>query len=267
MADSDGVRLGLGGHSFIEQLGNDPRASFEEQCALVAECLDNGVTLIDTTYYQERVALGEVLRTLGRRDEAHIMAWNFFKEPGREDDLVPYTPYEPQHLGTMLDELQTDRVDILVIHAHADAQRLAGEMELARGWRDEGKVGTVALGMAELQHLEALPPGHPIEHVLAPYNAFNRGAEGLFRRAGDAGMQRIALSPFIRGWKLDEIGGERRVVSDHLLRWVASQPVVDRVIVSMRKAEYVRRNLAAVAKGPLTPEEEARVQEWVVRVG
>ncbi len=28
-------KLGLGGHSFIEALGNDPVASFEEQCSIV----------------------------------------------------------------------------------------------------------------------------------------------------------------------------------------------------------------------------------------
>ncbi|MDP9351043.1 MAG: aldo/keto reductase, partial [Chloroflexota bacterium] len=77
----------------------------------------------------------------------------------------------------------------------------------------------------------------------------------------------VALSPFIRGWKLDEIGGDKRVVSEVLLRWVASQPLVDHVIVSMRKSEYVRRNVAAVEKGPLNAEEEARLREWLARVG
>ena len=76
-------KLGLGGHSFIEQLGNDPRASFEEQCGLVSACLDSGIRLIDTTYYQERVALGKVLQHLGRRNEAEIMAWNFFQQTSR----------------------------------------------------------------------------------------------------------------------------------------------------------------------------------------
>ena len=32
-----GVKLGLGGHSYIAQLGNDPPASFGKQCALVAD--------------------------------------------------------------------------------------------------------------------------------------------------------------------------------------------------------------------------------------
>ena len=264
---ADGSKLGLGGHSFIEQLGNDPQPSFEEQCALVTACLDQGVTLFDTTYYQERVALGKVLETIGRRDEARIMAWNFFKQPGQEEDLVPYTPYEPHHIDVMLEELRTDRVDVLVVHVHPDAEHFAGELELARGWMDAGKARAVGLGMAELPYVEGLPAGHPVTHVLAPYNAFNQGAAEMFQKARGMGLSVIALSPFIRGWKLDEIGGDKRQVSEILLRWVASQDLVDSVIVSMRKAEYVAQNLASVAKGPLTEEEKAKLEAWIARVG
>ena len=82
MADSgylEGMKLGLGGHSYIAQLGNDPPASFEEQCALVAACMDAGIRLIDTTNYQELYALGWVLRLLVLRDEATVFGWNFLK--------------------------------------------------------------------------------------------------------------------------------------------------------------------------------------------
>jgi len=102
-------KLGLGGHSYIHQLGNDPQPSFREQCTLVAACLDSGITLFDTTYHQERLALGRVLRELGRREEAEITAWNFFARSGKKNDLVPWTPYKPHHIDLMLSELQTDR--------------------------------------------------------------------------------------------------------------------------------------------------------------
>jgi aryl-alcohol dehydrogenase-like predicted oxidoreductase len=121
-------RLVLGGHSFIEQLGNDPEASFDEQCRIVRACLDAGVRRIDTTYYQERVALGRVLAHLGRRDEAYIQAWNFFQQPGQEKDLVGPTPYEPHHLRTLRDELQSDWVDLLIVHVHEDLERLRREL-------------------------------------------------------------------------------------------------------------------------------------------
>lgn len=260
-------KLGLGGHSYIEQLGNDPRPSFKEQCELVATCLDAGITLLDTTYYQERVALGRVLRELGRREEAEIAAWNFFAHAGREDDLAPWTPYEPQHIDIMLSELQTDRVDLLVIHAEDDEATLQRELDLAASWMHAGKVRRVALGMVEAGHLHSLPEGHPVTHVFAPYNAFNREALSTFSEAKRRGLSNIAMSPFIRGWKLDEIGEDKALVSDILLRWVAAQDMVDRVVVSMRKTEWVHVNVRSVARGPLSEEERARLGVWIDRVG
>ena len=270
MADNayaEEVKLGLGGHSYIAQLGNDPLASFEEQCALVAACLDAGIRLLDTTYYQERIALGQVLQHIGRRDEATVTAWNFFKHPGKEDDLVPWTPYEPAHIDVMLDELQTDRIDLLVIHAEDDPATLQRELALAEMWAAAGKVRQVGLGMVGLRHLDQLPTRHPVTHVLVPYNAFNRDASAVFTRARELGLQTVAMSPFIRGWKLDEIGEDTAEVAAILLRWVVSQPLVDRVIVSMRKQAWVEVNLETVARGPLTTQEEARLAEWVARFG
>jgi aryl-alcohol dehydrogenase-like predicted oxidoreductase len=77
----------------------------------------------------------------------------------------------------------------------------------------------------------------------------------------------LYLSRFVRGWKLDEIGEDPAEVSGILLRWVASQDLVDHVIVSMRKSEWVRANLDAVARGPLTEKEQNRLEGWLARVG
>ncbi len=80
-------------------------------------------------------------------------------------------------------------------------------------------------------------------------------------------MEKIALSPFVRGWKLDEIGEDPTEVSGILLRWVASQNLDDQVIVSMRQSRWVQTNLDAVARGPLTEEEQVRLEGWLARVG
>ena len=257
--------LGLGGHSFIAQLGNDPPASFEEQCAVVAACLDAGIQLIDTTYYQERVALRQVLRALGRRDEAEIAAWNFFRQPGREDDLVGPTPYAPHHIDVMLEELQTDHIDLLVIHTHENAEELRRELQLAERWQAQGKVRSVALGMVEAAHLRALGTDHPITHVLAPYNAFTQGATAVFAQAREQGLRTIALSPFVRGWKLDEIDEDPATVAPILLRWAAFSDHVDRVVVAMRRREWVAANVRALRQGPLTAAENARLAAWIGR--
>jgi aryl-alcohol dehydrogenase-like predicted oxidoreductase len=260
------TKLGLGGHSFIAPLGNDPPASFDEQCAIVSACLDAGVTWIDTTYYQERVALGRILQHLGRRDETRIMAWNFFRQPGKEEELSGFTPYEPHHLEIMLEELQTDWIDLLVIHVHGDPERRLAELELARQWVSRGRVRQVALGMAQRKHLDQLQPGHPVTHVLSPYNAFHRESAETFARARELGLATVALSPFVRGWKLDEIGEDKEKAAGLLLRWTTAQDCVDHVIVSMRRREWVAQNLEAERNGPLTDAEQARLSAWLARV-
>ena len=58
-------KLILGGHTFISQLGSDPALSSEQQTAIVAECLAQGITTFDTTYLPERVAPGKMLHQLG----------------------------------------------------------------------------------------------------------------------------------------------------------------------------------------------------------
>lgn len=257
------TKLGLGGHSFIEGLGNDPRASFEEQCAIVAACLDNGISLIDTTYYQERRALGEVLRRLGRCYEARITAWNFFSQAGKEEMLTGFSEYGPASLAVQLAELQTDFLDLLVIHRTDDEESLHRQIRLARTWQKSGRVREIGLGMARRDDLDRLPSDHPITCVLAPYNAFHPQAEGLFREAHTRGFKTVAMSPFVRSWNLDKIGGDHSAAAALLLRWVTSQPIVDTVFVSMHRAEWVGANRAAEGQGELNVDEAARVQEWV----
>jgi hypothetical protein len=70
----------------------------------------------------------------------------------------------------------------------------------------------------------------------------------------------------MRGGKLDEIGEDTAAVAAILLRWVAAQPLVDRVIVARRQQEWVQANLAAVARGPRTALAEVRRAAWVGRV-
>ena len=91
-------RLILGGHSFITQLGSDPAPDEKTQDAIVAACLDAGVNWFDTTYLPERVALGNALKRLGRRNEAQLIAWNFFTGFGPDGSVGGHAPYEPRHL-------------------------------------------------------------------------------------------------------------------------------------------------------------------------
>ena len=138
--------LVLGGHSFISQLGNDPAADFDRQLEIVSQCLDKGITTFDTTYLPERIALGNILKHLGRRDEATIIAWNFFTDFDDQGDVGPADYYQPDHLEIMLEQLQTDHIDMLVVHRIGQSPENDRQEQLAFAWQDHGVVGGSASG-------------------------------------------------------------------------------------------------------------------------
>ncbi|WP_240414862.1 hypothetical protein [Paenibacillus periandrae] len=120
--------------------------------------------------------------------------------------------------------------------------------------------------MLRLKDLAYVKSGSPISCVLAPYNAFRRDAEYTFRKAKTMGLEVIAMSPFVRGWKLDELGEDKLKAADILLRWAAHSELVDLVIVSMRKSEWVVTNLDTLKRGSLSREEADQLESWVQRL-
>ena len=96
------VPLVLGGHSFIRRLGNDPKPTEARQRRLVEICLDSGITWFDTTYLPERVALGKALAVLDRRNEAYLMAWNFFRDFDDNEPLGKAERLAGPHIQQML---------------------------------------------------------------------------------------------------------------------------------------------------------------------
>nr|WP_275422569.1 aldo/keto reductase [Paenibacillus mucilaginosus] len=221
-----------------------------------------GIHGFDTTYYQERVHLGRILEELGRREEAMLMAWNFFQEEGREQETVSFTPYEPHHLAWQLEELRTTWLDMLVIHVHDEQERLMEELSLAAQWVRKGKIRQLALGMARAEHVERLPESHQVSYILTPYNFFHRQpGEAAFRSARQRGIRCIALSPFVRGWKLEKLAGSRADNASLLLRWLTGKPEVDGVVVSMRNKDWVGANLAAERAGQLSVRELQELEE------
>ncbi|WP_068608748.1 aldo/keto reductase [Paenibacillus swuensis] len=255
-------KLGLGGHSFYSSLANEPVPSEQEQLNIVQACLDSGVDWFDTTYAPERIALGRCLQKLGRREEARVAVWNFFTDSTGQSETPAFVRLEEHHLAVMLEELKTDYVDLLVVHAHGDREGLKRELALAESWLRRGQIKGIGIGMCREEHLKELSPDSHVTTVFAPCNYFHQESLSLFEEAKRRGIGTFALSPFQRGWKLEQNGSEPAKTSELLLRWLTSQPHVDQVIVSMRRTEWIDTNRRAEQQGPLTEEQLAVLQGW-----
>lgn len=87
----------------------------------------------------------------------------------------------------------------------------------------------------------------------------------------EATSETLACSPFVRGWWLDKLAERARQVhagevedprgklADLMLRRSLFAPNVDRLIVAIRRTEWVAANLASASRGAPTAEED----EWL----
>jgi aryl-alcohol dehydrogenase-like predicted oxidoreductase len=262
----------LGGHSFIGQLGNDPRTSEREQHRIVDLCLDRGIIWFDTTYQPERSALGNVLQALGRRAEATILAWNFFTDfsPGEPVGGPEY--FRPGHIDRILEQLRTEYLDCLVMIDLDDPEKNQRQQELVIEWQRRGYVRSLGLWISDPAIVECYPSKNPFQFAFRALNVATDDASSVFASCKTRGWETIATSPFFRGWELDRIIAKasvhgygdaetlRPLVADMMLRYSLFQRDVSRLIVAMRKIEWVTRNLESVARGPLTDEERLQLQ-------
>jgi aryl-alcohol dehydrogenase-like predicted oxidoreductase len=280
MAESSGIEmyekidmpLILGGHSFISQLGNDPLVSERDQRRIVESCLDHGVRWFDTTYQPERIALGNVLDALGRRSEATIMAWNFFTDFSPDDQPTKPEYYHPNHIDLILEQLRTDYVDGLVAIPLDDPGENQRQIELLIEWQKKGYVRFLGLWIEDSRIMDQYRNDNPFRFAIRPFNITTAGAGPIFVACKAAGWETIATSPFKRGWELDKMitaaaarglgdaEAMRPIVADLMLRFVLFQRDVDRVIIGIRKVEWIERNIESVTKGPLTADEHRRLQ-------
>lgn len=259
-------QLVLGGHSFIPEMGNDSAIDFDTQLAIVNECLDQGINCFDTTYEPERVALGRILESLARRDEAHVMAWNFFSDSRTGQYLVGPQPFVEAHMEKLLYQLRTDYIDMLVVHPVGDDTEDKEQTEVAQSWLASGRIHSVGTWAPGNDPATQFGADHSHKFMVMPRNIEKPNAEP-FRSCKAIGWQTFATSPFGRGWLLDRLvlidvertsespESSRARIADALLRFSIHGPHVDHLIVGIRRKEWISRNLESVSRGPLSAAE------------
>ena len=267
MGKNSEIPLILGGHSFIKQLGNDSPPDREMQINIVETCLNNGICWFDTTYQPERIGLGNALGQLGRREDAVVIAWNFFTQFGPEGNVGGADYYQPHHLDLMLEQLKTSYIDCLVVHKLGDEKQNQGQEKLAISWQEKGYVKHLGTWAPPENALEVFGKDNPYSFMVRPYNITTKDAVPIFAACKNLGWENYACSPFIRGWELDKLvnkalsryGGRRSElrsrISDLMLRYSLFMPHFDRLIVAMRKVEWIKQNIQSYQEGKITQEE------------
>jgi hypothetical protein len=135
----------------------------------------------------------------------------------------------------------------------SDPAAQAAQEALAVLWQKAGHVGRLGTWMPPLD----TPSPSPYAFAVAPCNITNADDDAALRFAAykALGWETLATSPFVRGWELDkqaqQQAKDKATLADEMLRFSAFFPNVDRLIVAMRRPEWVAINCVSVARGPL----------------
>jgi aryl-alcohol dehydrogenase-like predicted oxidoreductase len=228
------------------------------------------------------------LHRLGRRGETSILAWSFFKDFTPAEPVGEPECYRPGHIDIILEQLRTDHVDCLVVIPVKDSDRNQQQIELAIEWRNKGYTRSLGLWADNLSESDIERYREKtFRYAVLPVNITTRTAAATLAACKKIGLETFATSPFFRGWELERMVGEAsardygnrdvllRRLADLMLRFSLFHPNVDRLIVSMRRLDWIGRNLASVSRGPLLAGEcrwlrrlyaQAERRQWWQRV-
>ncbi|WP_437670330.1 aldo/keto reductase [Sorangium sp. So ce131] len=166
----------------------------------------------------------------------------------------------------LLRELGTDHLDVYLL----------GWLGVGAAWtdatareivhlRESGKVRAIGVSIHDRPRAGALAASSPLDLLMIRYNAAHPGAErDIFPHVRDrrpsvlaytaTAWRRLLKKP--KGW-----AGPAMTAGD-CYRFQLSSPHVDLALTGPKSRAEVEENLDALAKGPLTPEEEAWMREF-----
>jgi len=162
--------------------------------------------------------------------------------------------------------LGTDYLDVLQLFWVGVGSSLAPRMldELLK-LREEGKVRAIGVSIHDRPRAGKLAAGSPLDLFMIRYNAAHPGAEAdIFPRFPSARPAVVAYTA--TAWtrllrKSRRFDGPAMTAGD-CYRFCLSSPHVDVVLTAPGQAARLRQNVAALEKGPLSPDEGERIRAF-----
>lgn len=240
-------RLGLGGIPL-------QRLSRAEAKSLLAAAADAGINLIDTArgYSVSEELIGYGLT--GRRRDWFVAS----KSMARSKSAII------DDIQTSLKNLKTDYIDLYQIHnvrtdsewqqVLADDGALAGVLAAV----ETGLVRYAGITSHSADMMAAALESDHFSTMMLAYNIVEEDKQSIFESAHARGVGTLAMKPLAGG-----------VIPDpqKALRYLAADNIVDCLLVGMDSPAQVSENVAALAAGPLTEDEECELREMALDLG
>lgn len=168
----------------------------------------------------------------------------------------------------LLRQLKVERIDVYHLFWLGVGSALTdGTMETMARLKEEGKIGAFAISIHDRKRAGELVKSSPIDWYMLRYNAAHPGAErDVFPSLTDATKRPAICAYTATSWrkllkKPAGWSGEAMTAGD-CYRFCLSNPNVDLALMGPASTAQVDENLDAVARGPLSPDEEAWMRKF-----
>ena len=158
----------------------------------VRAALEQGINMIDTApAYNGGEAerfLGRTLKKLGARDDVIITTkcGNYFVDNAYIRDSSPERIQ--QQCEDSLRNLQTDHIEIMLIHWPDPNVPFEATMEVLNRLKEEGKIGHIGVSNFTIEQMQEISQYGDIEVYEPPYSMINLSAQEIIRYAADNDM-------------------------------------------------------------------------------
>lgn len=248
----------------------------DEAETILNAVLDSGITFIDTAndYGRSEEYIG---RFLARRRGEYVLATKCGCTVVRKDEKTDETPHVWTRenlfrgLHESLARMKTDYVDVMQLHNPSVEQTEQGDLvAVLQEMKQQGKVRWIGCSSTH-PHLEKYIESGVFDVFQIPYSALERQHEEAIQKAADAGAGVIVRGGVARGEPGEGLGNQDRWTAfeaanlddlrepgesrtSFLLRWTLNQPGMATNIVGTKNPAHLAENVAATARGPLSPE-------------
>ncbi|HLJ54154.1 MAG TPA: aldo/keto reductase [Chthonomonadaceae bacterium] len=262
----------------------------EDQASKILNAvLDAGINFIDTSndYGRSEEFIGRYMS--GRRGE-YYLATKCGCTVVRKDEHTDETPHVWTRenlfrgLHESLERMRTDCVDLIQLHNPSVEQCEQGDLvSVLQEMKQQGKARWIGCS-STLPHIATYIQWGVFDAFQIPYSGLERQHENVISDAARAGAGVIDRGGVARGepgvglgntdrWakfeagKLDELREPGESRSAFLLRFLLSHRDIHTTIVGTLIPEHLDENIAAAAKGPLSPEVYAEAKRRLDAAG
>jgi hypothetical protein len=255
-------------------------ADVDDAVRLIRHAIDRGLRYIDTSrgYGESEWVLGRALKDGYREKVILSTKWAPWIKPLRPDDDASALSVR-HRIDESMRRLDVDHLDFYQVwninsrEAYEKATAPGGFVDAIRQAREEGLVGHIGFTSHDTVEnlLDYIARDDWFEILLVTYNFLNTTYAPVIKAAHAAGVGTVTMNP-VGGGRLAEQSDilstlAREVGADSVpemaVRYVLSNLDIDTMLCGMTKPSDVDDGLASVERGPFTPEQIAKIEEFV----